>query len=345
MAETRLTLNRIVLNNKLERSLFNKENKENNLKRFKNISLIYECDHATLERAALLAKENHARLTIVHVIKELPSSLQHVYVDDQPMDLTKLIMDDLQERLAKIANSARSFGVRPKTLLLEGQPVVEIVRDVVENHRDLVIITVDKKPGWKEFFFGNAVSAMMRNCPCPLLALKPTEHKGFKKILVAIDPVLVGDAHDTLNNVILELASSLAELENAELHVVHAWRLMGESMMRGRFAIPSADVDRAVLHEFGRHRKLLEDAIEKYSIPTEHVHLPKADPVQAITSLVNELDIDLLVMGTVCRTGIPGLLIGNTAEQVLSAVECSTLTVKPEGFVSPIVSKTPSTHG
>ena len=41
-------------------------------------------------------------------------------------------------------------------------------------------------------------------------------------------------------------------------------------------------------------------------------------------------------MGTVARTGIPGLLIGNTAESVLSQVGCSVIAVKPDGFVSPV---------
>jgi nucleotide-binding universal stress UspA family protein len=36
------------------------------------------------------------------------------------------------------------------------------------------------------------------------------------------------------------------------------------------------------------------------------------------------------------RTGIPGFLIGNTAEQVLSEVTCSVLALKPRGFVSPV---------
>ncbi len=209
------------------------------MKRFKNISLIYECDRPTLQRAALLAKENQARLTIVHAIKDFPNTWQHLYVDNKPVDVKKLVMEDQQERLNEIASSVHSLGVYPKTRLLEGEPFVEIIRDVIDNYRDLVIMTMDSKPGWREFFFGNIVSAMMRNCPCPVLALKPTESSCFKKILVAIDPVLVGDSHDTLNRIILELAASLAELESAELHVVHAWRLVGESMMRGRFAIPS----------------------------------------------------------------------------------------------------------
>ncbi len=41
-------------------------------------------------------------------------------------------------------------------------------------------------------------------------------------------------------------------------------------------------------------------------------------------------------LGTVGRSGIRGLLPGNTAEKVLDTCDCSILTVKPEGFVSPI---------
>ena len=41
-------------------------------------------------------------------------------------------------------------------------------------------------------------------------------------------------------------------------------------------------------------------------------------------------------MGTVCRTGIAGFFIGNTAEKTLQQVDCSVLMVKPEGFVSPV---------
>lgn len=42
------------------------------------------------------------------------------------------------------------------------------------------------------------------------------------------------------------------------------------------------------------------------------------------------------IMGTVGRTGIPGFLIGNTAETVLRQVACSVLAVKPTGFVTPV---------
>ncbi len=51
---------------------------------------------------------------------------------------------------------------------------------------------------------------------------------------------------------------------------------------------------------------------------------------------MNSEKADLLVMGTVCRTGVPGFFIGNTAEDVLQQVDCSVLAVKPKGFVTPV---------
>jgi nucleotide-binding universal stress UspA family protein len=55
-----------------------------------------------------------------------------------------------------------------------------------------------------------------------------------------------------------------------------------------------------------------------------------------IIELAAAKSIDLIVMGTIGRTGIPGLFIGNTAETVLRQVHCSVLTVKPQGFVTPV---------
>jgi universal stress protein E len=47
-------------------------------------------------------------------------------------------------------------------------------------------------------------------------------------------------------------------------------------------------------------------------------------------------DVNLLVMGTIGRIGLPGFFIGNTAEDVLNVVRCSVLAVKPHGFQSPV---------
>jgi universal stress protein E len=52
--------------------------------------------------------------------------------------------------------------------------------------------------------------------------------------------------------------------------------------------------------------------------------------------MAREKEIDLIVMGTVGRTGLSGMLIGNTAEKILRHIACSVLAVKANGFRSPV---------
>ncbi len=52
--------------------------------------------------------------------------------------------------------------------------------------------------------------------------------------------------------------------------------------------------------------------------------------------IAKRIEADLIVMGTVARTGVPGLIMGNSAETILSQIDCSVLAIKPPGFVSPI---------
>ncbi len=66
------------------------------------------------------------------------------------------------------------------------------------------------------------------------------------------------------------------------------------------------------------------------------IHLLHGNPRKQITDMAETHKIELIVMGTVCRRGVAGLLIGNTAESVLRQVNCSVLAVKPEGFVTPV---------
>jgi len=306
------------------------------MKRFKNISLIYECDQSTLERAATLAKDNRAKLTILYPIKELPGGSQQVTVGSRPVDLRKLILGECKSRLDEVAASVRKMGVRPATQVLIGDPGIEVVRDVLEHERDLVIMTAEGAGGAKSRLFGSTSKHLMRKCPVPLFVMKPSRRKHFHRILAAIDPQVTGDARDTLNVLILELAVSMSAREDADLHVVHAWTMFGEAMLRGRGGMFAEDVDRLVREESEKRRRVVQSLLAKHSIARFQLHLPKGDAADAVPRLVSKLEIDLLVMGTVCRTGIPGFLIGNTAERILDEVDCSVLVVKPVGFVSPV---------
>lgn len=66
------------------------------------------------------------------------------------------------------------------------------------------------------------------------------------------------------------------------------------------------------------------------------IHMVAGAPGEVLPRLADRLDIGLIVMGTVGRTGLRGLIMGNTAETILRSVRCSVLAVKPEGFVTPV---------
>jgi nucleotide-binding universal stress UspA family protein len=149
-----------------------------------------------------------------------------------------------------------------------------------------------------------------------------------------------------LNLQILEMAVSLALADFAELHVAHAWEAIGENAMRGPFlAQPDSEVDEYVDQVRELHSqeltRLLKEVIDKQKPETvkflnPQQHLIKGLPRKEIPALAERLGADLVVMGTVARTGVPGLFIGNTAEAMLEQIECSVLAVKPEGFKTPV---------
>jgi nucleotide-binding universal stress UspA family protein len=63
------------------------------------------------------------------------------------------------------------------------------------------------------------------------------------------------------------------------------------------------------------------------------VHLERAAAVDVIAA--HREEIDVLVMGTVWRSGPAGVLIGDTAEDALARLDCSVLAVKPKGLRTP----------
>ena len=75
---------------------------------------------------------------------------------------------------------------------------------------------------------------------------------------------------------------------------------------------------------------------ETYDAVKPKTHVSKGMAGKIIPTFARKLKIDLIVMGTVARTGIPGVFIGNTAESVLSQIDCSVLAVKPPEFVTPV---------
>ena len=142
---------------------------------------------------------------------------------------------------------------------------------------------------------------------------------------------------DSLNPQILQLAGSMARTVAAELHIVHVWSMFGERYLH-HSGMTAKECQEAKEYEKEQHKKNFDLLLNRIDVTDLklHVSLLEGDPVEVIPELVTELGIDLLVMGSVGRGGIAGFLIGNTAEEVFNQVDCSLLTLKPKGFITPV---------
>ena len=306
------------------------------MKRFKNILYYAEGEKKpspTLARTVELAKRNEAKLTLIDVTENL-SPLATKWLSNT--DLQALLNEHRQEQIQSLANEYASSGVPISTKVCSGISFVEVIKSVLRSHHDLVVKAAQRPGMTVDRFFGSTDLHLFRKCPCPVWIDRPNRRGAYQKIMAAVDTS--DDAELELNRLILDLATSLASKEFSELHVVHVWRLEGESMLRyGRGSLPQDQVDEAGEKTRQEHQRRLDSILANYTFPHQHqIKLIKGWPARAITKYADDQAIELLVMGTIARMGIPGFFIGNTAENVLNAVRCAVLAVKPSGFTTPV---------
>ncbi len=283
-----------------------------------------------LQRAVRLARANQAKLTIASINEDLPRSLAHL-----KESFEKTREDEIQSKLGEMATDGLGVEIRHLT----GTPFIEIIKEVLQGKHDLLIKPAKGRAGVSNMLFGTTDLHLMRKCPCPVWIIKPTKRKKYARILAAVDPDPAEKVNVELNALILDLATSLAQRENSQLHIVHAWTMGYEPMLRsGRSKLPMSEVDRLVRDTRKAHKKWLDGLLGSYDFQglAAKAHLLKGNPGEVVPALARKKRVELIVMGTVARTGIPGFFIGNTAEKTLSEVDCAVLAVKPKAFSTPV---------
>lgn len=305
------------------------------MRRFRNILAIpanLNADDRALRRAADLADTNAARLTVAALL-ETDGSLE----DLAPFRTE--VIEGMQRQLDEATQPARDRGIVVRTKVLVGRPFLEIIRSVLADGHDLVMKTARGKRRFQPRLVGSTALHLLRKCPCPVWILdpKPAEHRG---ILAAVDPDTTDPEEQAVNVKIMELASSLAYLETAPLHVVHAWSVPFEDMIQHSpfLRVTKTQASNYIKDIEGRHRERFDALIEPFRQrnPGLSVHFVKGLPESVIVEMAEEHNVEVVVMATTARTGVQGLLIGDTAENVLGRIDRSVLTVKPDAFVSPI---------
>ncbi len=101
---------------------------------------------AVLSRAISLAKAFCSKLYIIHVIPtKLPYARRPTV--SVPQEIYEIQFEHAKDILSSASKAAKKEGVEAETVLMEGDPAEEVLKFVMENKVDLVVIGSKEKEG------------------------------------------------------------------------------------------------------------------------------------------------------------------------------------------------------
>lgn len=286
-----------------------------------------------LKQALSLARNNQSPLKLLVMCPSFPN-YQKKY-EDFVMTQTRAAIKATSEAL-KISEGLLNISIE----LMDGDKLIatRIIQSVLRHDHDLVIKEADSRGGKGGF---KAIDMeLLRKCPVPVWLCRPIKHSRQDiQVAVAIDPDSAEPAARDLSIRMLELSNSLAASCSGELHIVSCWNYEMERSLRANVWVKTTEeeLNKTALKIQHQHRSALDNLVKSADFSgTHHIHHLKGEADELIPSFVTEQKIDILVMGTVARTGIPGFMFGNTAENIVQNLTCSLMALKPNGFVSTI---------
>ncbi|XOV79487.1 MAG: universal stress protein [Aestuariibacter sp.] len=305
-----------------------------------------------LKHAINLAELQQAEVLVVSLL-ELPHALLKFFEEKREHNAQSTLLNETKQRLQQwLTDSNLACQQKVDCEVVLGTSFISVIQFVLHHDIDLVV-KCSEDPKWTDRLFGSDDMHLMRKCPCPVLMLKAGQNINFKSVLATVD---VNDAasegadeqvRNQLNEYVFEHSINFALAEFTELHIGSVWNAYGEDFLRyGAFSRMSDENVNEYVEQTRekcskrlaflqrRLKKKVGEELVNYVAPK--THLVKGLPTEKIPEMVEKHHIDLVVMGTLARTGVPGLIIGNTAETILERIDCSVLAIKPPGFISPV---------
>jgi nucleotide-binding universal stress UspA family protein len=293
--------------------------------------------NAATKLAVWVAEQSHGSVVLAHVLSDLRGAVHHssykarldlIYGEGDlfERDIRKKADARLKETIAALGEAGK---IKYETLL--GEPFVEIIHAVQQENYDLVMIGSRGDSAWERFVIGSTAARLIRKCPCSVWAVK-AEHATPPKVILAATDLSAASRRA------VEEALWVAEKAGAQLHVLHvidAGDIPPELLEQTPEGKPAKPLRQQVKSEAKERFLDFMSALSSSGVQIE-TQMTWGTPWREIKRIAKKLKADLIAVATVGRSGVPGVLLGNTAEKVLASCDVSILSVKPEGFVTPI---------
>ncbi|NRA61675.1 MAG: universal stress protein UspE [Psychrobium sp.] len=302
---------------------------------YKNILVMVDPtkdQHPSLERAAFLARSYGATISLFLCIYDLSYEMTSMLSKDEREAMRSGVIEQQEQWLVQLSDGYPDLTINC-TVAWHNRAFEAAIKHVQANAIDLLVKSTRKHDKLKSIIFTPTDWNLLRKSPCDVLLVKDHAWPNGGTIVTAINAVSEDEAHINLNQKVLQHATDLAKVINAKVKVVNGYP---GTPVNIAIEIPEFNSDEYNSSVKKHHVSATHRIAEQFSISCDDCIVEEGLPEDVIPQASNALDAELVIIGTIGRTGLSAAFIGNTAEHVIDRLQCDLLAVKPDGFESPV---------
>jgi nucleotide-binding universal stress UspA family protein len=295
----------------------------------KYLQILVGVDFSSASREAVRAAARFAsfdggHVTVLHVVDPLLADemKKHLSYSDAAL------LEDMEKRVRTFLDQTEIGTQQMEVQVDVGHPFVALVRACNRLKADLLILGArGMKHGPAQI--GVMATKCLRKAPADVLLVRDYESGPFRHVLACVD-------FSQTSATAVQAACKVATEDHGELDCLFVNRsALALSLDYGRY-LP-ASVLRPEPDSAGQWQGQLEGFLNplmqganglKWRGSVEE----RPNVREAIYDRVKRGGADLVVLGTRGKSDIRSLIMGSTAEQIVSHAPCSVLAVKPPGF-------------
>jgi nucleotide-binding universal stress UspA family protein len=262
------------------------------------------------ERAARLAHETGAALTLMHVLPNAPLLELRQWLGKEHA-VEQHLNDDAKRQLRSLASELKTHRhVEVRTINANGSVLDEISREAQAAGAALLVLGARGAGFMRRLVLGSTSERLLRRTARPLLVVRQTPREPYRRVLVAVD-FSPWSAH----------AVALARLvaPHARLMLLSAFQVPFEEKLR------FAGVDAATIDHYRRQARA-EATQRLHALAAASGLKPGAwepcivegDASLRIVEHEQEMDCDLVVLGKHGQSAAEELLLGSVSKHVLA---------------------------
>ena len=303
--------------------------------KFNNILVVLNPENDkqyALARAVRLVKEQKSEVPVKITV--------FLAAYDLSYEISALLSAEEREEMHRGVIAQRQKEIQPylekyADPMIEFRPIVvwssneaeAISAEVEKNNYDLVVKYTKEEESLTSLIFTPMDWQLLRKCPTPMLVVRDGDWKHQRRILVAVNVSGDEDYHETLNKSLVSLSIDLADnLERGNIHLVSAYPPTPINMAIDLPEFHTSEYTNGIRGQYLINMKALR---QSFGIDEDHTHVREGFPEEVIPEVAKEIEAELVILGTVGRTGLSAALLGNTAEHVISKLSCNLLAIKP----------------